>query len=35
MQGDTATLDLTEAIIPNESEVDNLLLTQKATQARV
>ena len=35
MQGDTATIDVTEVFLPNESEVDNLLLTQKAAQARV
>ena len=34
-KGDTATRDATEAFLPNESEVDNLLLTQKAAQARV
>ena len=33
-KGDTATRDATEAFLPNESEVDNLLLTQKAAQAR-
>ena len=34
-EGDTATRDVTEAFLPNESELDNALLTQNATQTRL